>query len=82
MLQPGATLFTEDLQRNGRAMPEALYEIIYSGKGKMPGFGQDCAPRGACTFGARFTDAEVQEQVDYVLARAAAGWKADAPAPQ
>jgi hypothetical protein len=33
------------MQRNGRATPEGLYEIIYKGKGKMPGFGKDCAPR-------------------------------------
>jgi hypothetical protein len=32
-------------QRNARETPEALYMIIYSGKSKMPGFGQDCAPR-------------------------------------
>ena len=32
-------------QRNGRDTPEALYQIIYGGKGKMPGYGQDCAPK-------------------------------------
>ncbi|KAI8468412.1 MAG: hypothetical protein J3K34DRAFT_427301 [Monoraphidium minutum] len=76
VLQPGQTLFTEDLKRNGRATPEGLYEIIYKGKGKMPGFGADCAPKGQCTFGPRFSDEEVTAQVDYVLERAAAGWKA------
>ncbi|KIZ03020.1 Cytochrome c6 [Monoraphidium neglectum] len=75
--QPGATLFTEDLQRNGRATPEGLYEIIYKGKGKMPGFGKDCAPRGQCTFGPRFSDEEVQDMASYVLDRAAAGWKSE-----
>lgn len=75
VLQAGATLSSEDLQRNGRSTPEALYEIIYGGKGKMPGFGADCAPKGACTFGARLADEEVREQAEYVLARAAEGWK-------
>jgi hypothetical protein len=45
VVQPGATLFPEDLQRNSADSPEALYRIIYSGKGKMPGYGADCAPR-------------------------------------
>lgn len=42
---PGATLRLEDLQRNGFADGDALYALIYSGRGKMPGFGQDCAPK-------------------------------------
>jgi hypothetical protein len=44
----GATLFPADLQRNGVGDAESLYKIIYSGKGKMPGFGQDCAPKVSC----------------------------------
>lgn len=68
----GATLKTEDLQRNGVASPEALYKIIYAGKGKMPGYGTDCAPKGQCTFGARLSDDEVSELASYVQARAAA----------
>jgi hypothetical protein len=43
---------------------------------------RDARPQGACTFGARFSDAEVQEQVDYVLERAEAGWKAPPGAAQ
>lgn len=48
MVQPGATLFMEDLKKNGIESPEALYSVIYSGKGKMPGYGLDCKPR-VCT---------------------------------
>lgn len=33
------------------------------------------AAQGACTFGPRLSDGEVQELTDYVLERAAAGWK-------
>ena len=25
--------------------PDALYNLIYKGKGKMPGYGKECAPR-------------------------------------
>ena len=41
----GATLKLADLQKNGAATPEAIYELIYKGKGKMPGYGINCAPK-------------------------------------
>jgi len=44
-VQSGATLRTGDLQKNGMLDPEALYNLIYKGKGKMPGYGINCAPR-------------------------------------
>ncbi|KAG2451209.1 hypothetical protein HYH02_003816 [Chlamydomonas schloesseri] len=75
ILAVGATLFSEDLQKNGVDSPEALYKIIYSGKGKMPGFGKECAPKGACTFGPRLSDEEVTSLATYVSERAAASWK-------
>ncbi|GLC41560.1 hypothetical protein PLESTB_000702000 [Pleodorina starrii] len=75
VLAVGATLFPEDLRRNGVDSSEALYRIIYGGKGKMPGFGKDCAPKGACTFGPRLSDEEVTSLAAYVQDRAAAGWK-------
>ena len=34
-----------DLQKNGAATPEAIYDLIYKGKGKMPGYGINCAPK-------------------------------------
>jgi len=74
-VQAGATLKTGDLERNGYNSAESIYNIIYSGKGKMPGFGQDCTPRGKCTFAARLSDVEVQELSDYVLQQASNGWK-------
>ena len=42
-----------------------------------PGAHAPHCPRlqGACTFGPRLSDAEVQELTDFVLERAAAGWK-------
>lgn len=45
VVQGGASLFSEDLRRNGVQDSQAIYDLIYSGKGKMPGYGQDCAPR-------------------------------------
>ena len=40
----------------------------------MPGYGEGCAPRGQCTFGARLSDADVDKLAAYVLEQAAAGW--------
>ena len=72
----GATLFTADLQRNlGDLNGESLYQLIYSGKGKMPGFGKECAPKGKCTFGPRLEDEEITAQAQYGLERAAQEWK-------
>lgn len=45
VLAAGATLFEQDLRRNNVIEPKALYDIIYKGKGKMPGFGLECAPK-------------------------------------
>jgi cytochrome c6 len=77
LLQAGATLATADLQRNGYGDADSLYALIYGGKGRMPGFGADCAPKGQCTFGARLSDGEVRDLADYVLRRAGEGWAAE-----
>ncbi|KAH8486208.1 hypothetical protein H0E87_025287 [Populus deltoides] len=60
IIQPGATLFTKDLQRNGVDTEEEIYRITYFGKGRMPGFGESCTPRGQCTFGPRLQDEEIK----------------------
>ena len=75
VVSPGNTLFQNDLDRNGLVTPEKVFEVIYSGKGKMPGYGVNCAPKGACTFAARLSDEEVRALGDFVLERAAQGWK-------
>ena len=54
---------------------QSLFNLIYFGKGRMPGYGQDCAPKGRCTFLPRSSDEEIRELVAYVLARAEARWK-------
>ncbi|KAL6761834.1 hypothetical protein V8C86DRAFT_2528657 [Haematococcus lacustris] len=90
VLAAGASLFPDDLKRNGYTDAQSLYTLIYKGKfdvkqvclafvalcnqGKMPGYGKECAPKGQCTFGPRLADEEVQSLAEYVLERAAAGW--------
>ena len=75
VVQAGATLFPADLTRNGINDADAVYDIIYGGKGKMPGYGEGCAPKGQCTFGARLSDEDVRGLAGYVLERSAAEWK-------
>lgn len=74
MVQAGATLSKGDLTRNGMLDTQAVYDVIYSGRGKMYGFGEGCTPKGKCTFGARLQDAQVRELAEYVLRKAEAGW--------
>lgn len=69
-----ATLQLDDLQKNELINPEDLYNIIYSGRASMPGFGEGCAPRGSCTFGKRLSDEQVKGLAEYVLDQAKNGW--------
>lgn len=45
MVQGGASLSTGDMRRNGVLDAQAIYDLTYGGRGKMPGYGKDCAPR-------------------------------------
>ncbi|GJT04233.1 cytochrome c6, chloroplastic [Tanacetum coccineum] len=74
IIQPGATLFLKDLQRNGVDTEEEIYRITYYGKGRMPGFGELCTPRGQCTFGARLKEDEIKVLADFVKSQADQGW--------
>lgn len=74
ILQPGATLFNNDLQRNGVATEEDIYNITYFGKGRMPGFGEKCTPRGQCTFGPRLQEDEIKLLAEFVKLQADKGW--------
>lgn len=74
------TLRAPDLEANGVAEKDALAKLVYYGKGKMPGYGEGCAPAGRCTFAARLSDAEIDALAAYVLEQAAAGWPAPAAA--
>ncbi|CAK7336993.1 unnamed protein product [Dovyalis caffra] len=74
IIQPGATLFTKDLERNGADTEEEIYRITYFGKGRMPGFGENCTPRGQCTFGPRLQDEEIKLLAQFVKSQADQGW--------
>ncbi|KAI3723162.1 hypothetical protein L2E82_34560 [Cichorium intybus] len=74
IIQPGATLFLKDLQRNGVDTEEEIYRITYYGKGRMPGFGEMCTPRGQCTFGARLKEDEIKLLANFVKSTADQGW--------
>ncbi|XP_065853414.1 cytochrome c6, chloroplastic isoform X2 [Euphorbia lathyris] len=74
IIQPGATLFTEDLQRNGVDTEEEIYKITYFGKGRMPGFGENCSPRGQCTFGPRLQEEEIKLLANFVKSQADQAW--------
>lgn len=45
VVQAGATLREGDLKRNGVASVEAIYDLVYNGRGKMPGYGTGCTPK-------------------------------------
>ena len=49
---------------------EDIATIVTMGKNQMPGFGEACAPKPACTFGARLSDADIAEVSKWVDARA------------
>ncbi|XP_074279320.1 cytochrome c6, chloroplastic [Silene latifolia] len=75
LIQAGATLFTNDLERNGVNSEDEIYNITYSGKGRMPGFGEKCTPRGQCTFGPRLQDDEIRLLAQFVKSQADQGWQ-------
>ena len=40
----------------------------------MQGFGENCTPRGQCTFGARLKDEEIKLLAEFVKLQADQGW--------
>ncbi|KAF3781851.1 Cytochrome c6 [Nymphaea thermarum] len=60
--------------RNGVSTEESIYEITCHGKGRMPGFGEKCTPRGQCTFGPRLQDDEIKLLAMFVKLQAEQGW--------
>jgi cytochrome c6 len=69
-----ATLQLSDLTKYGLSSPDDIYQVIYSGRGSMPGYGENCEPKGRCTFGKRLSNDEVQTLAKYVYDQAQAGW--------
>ena len=62
VVAPGATLASPDLAAAGLDSPGAVFKLVYGGKGRMPGYGEGCAPK-VC---------EVRERE--VLRAGPAGW--------
>ncbi|CAI0374214.1 unnamed protein product [Linum tenue] len=79
IIKSGASLFANDLQRNGVETEDAIYQITYFGKARMPGFGETCSPRGQCTFGPRLKDEEIKMLAEFVKAQADQGWANNIP---
>lgn len=67
-------MFMKDLLRNGVGTEEEIYRVTYFGKGRMPGFGENCTPRGQCTFGPRLQEEEIKELAKFVKLQADQGW--------
>nr|POE96034.1 cytochrome c6, chloroplastic [Quercus suber] len=59
---------------NGVDTEEEIYRVTYYGKGRMPGFGENCTPRGQCTFGARLQEEEIKLLAKFVKLQADQGW--------
>lgn len=74
IVQAGATLSLGDLQRNGVLDVDKIYQLTYSGKGKMYGFGEGCAPKGKCAFGPRLPDEDIRDVSQYIFDKANSGW--------
>ncbi|CAI0374215.1 unnamed protein product [Linum tenue] len=64
---------------NGVETEDAIYQITYFGKARMPGFGETCSPRGQCTFGPRLKDEEIKMLAEFVKAQADQGWANNIP---
>ncbi|KAJ8608165.1 hypothetical protein CTAYLR_010304 [Chrysophaeum taylorii] len=68
------TLSAADLNRDGYSSLEKMAEIIALGKNAMPGYGEACQPKLACTFGPHLSEDEVNSVAEFVLDQAQAGW--------
>ena len=66
----GKTLDRAALAANGVDGPAAVADVVSRGRRQMPGFGEACAPKAACTFGPRLDDAAVAAVAAWVDARA------------
>ncbi|CAI5993267.1 unnamed protein product [Closterium sp. NIES-64] len=74
LLKPGAGLSLADLQRNGLTSADDIARVTAFGIGRMPGYGEDCKPRGQCTFGPRLSADVIRQLAEYTLSQAEAGW--------
>ncbi|GAB5371004.1 hypothetical protein AAMO2058_001541800 [Amorphochlora amoebiformis] len=71
----GPNLKKNDLAKNNLLDLEVLANYLAKGKKQMPGFGEECTPKRACTFGERLSKEKLQEVAEYVLSQAESDWK-------
>jgi len=74
VVEGGQTLRSADLARNGLSDEASLASLIANGRRKMPGYGEECTPRGACTFGPRLSASDIAALARFVSLQAEAGW--------
>ena len=74
VVSASATLFSQDLERNGLTSKDDIARVIELGRVKCPGTGGVRA-EGACTFGARLDAEEIDALAAFVLERAGEDWK-------
>lgn len=72
----GKTLHQRDLDKNGYESLESIEALIAKGKNAMPGYGELCEPKRACTYGPRLSSAQIADVASYVQAEARTGWSA------
>ena len=70
----GPTLSEADLSANGLLSSDDVARVIALGRGRMPGWGVECAPKGACTFAARLDAGTINSLAEFVLQQAHVGW--------
>lgn len=72
------SLFWDDMERNGYRDFEKVKQIIRYGKGKMPGYAEDCAAEQdytQCGVISTLDEETIRDVEDFMLNRANAGWK-------
>mmetsp|Transcript_11894 Transcript_11894/g.35456 ORF Transcript_11894/g.35456 Transcript_11894/m.35456 type:complete len:199 (+) Transcript_11894:100-696(+) len=70
IVQRGKTLDRAALTANGIGDVDAIATLVSLGKRQMPGFGEACAPKPACTFGPRLAEDDVRAVAAWVNDRA------------
>merc|ERR1719384_2621380 len=72
------SLFWDDLERNGYRDFAKFEQIVRYGKGKMPGYAEDCSSVVEylqCGVVSPLDDSTLMDVEDFVINRANAGWK-------
>ena len=66
VVESDKTLRLNDLKRQGISSTNEVSTVIELGRGKMPGYGEKCEPKGKCTFASRLTTEEIGDLAEFV----------------